>query len=131
MFSAQQMATTIRLMRFPKGWIPHLFYFNHRYMNAFAHSRLRAQNTLTHTHIQYNHSIYFIRNSQPFVFFVSFIFCWLVFYFSPFFMFKLDENKITTVVWLCGVVHAIAIHGQFAKWSHDVPLWMDDFYDRF
>lgn len=29
-------------------------------------------------------------------------------------------------------MHAIANHGQFVEYveSHDVPLWMDDFYDR-
>lgn len=25
----------------------------------------------------------------------------------------------------------VATHCQFVEWSHDVRLWMDDFYDRF
>lgn len=84
----------------------------------------------THTHTIQSFNL-FHPEFTTFRFFRFFHILLVRFYFSPFFMFKLDENKITTVVWLCGVVHAIAIHGQFAKWSHDVPLWMDDFYDRF
>lgn len=43
------------LMRFPKGWIPHLFqFFNHRYMNAFAYSRLYACKALTHNTQSFN-----------------------------------------------------------------------------
>lgn len=91
-------------------------------MNAFAHY-LRAQYTI----IQFIYLfIYFIWNSQPFVF----CFAWHSFFefvFFLFFVFELEENQINRSL----DVHAISTYGQFVERSHDVPLWMNDFYDPF
>lgn len=88
-------------------------------MNVFAHSRLRTD-TIKSVNL-------FHTEFTTFRFFPLFhhIRCCCCCSYS---CFKLDENKINR----SSNVHAIAASsGQFVEWSHDVSLWMVDFYDRF
>lgn len=87
----QAVVVTIQLMRFPKGWIPHLFHIfiiDISYMNIFAHSRLRTDTiksfNLFRTEFT-NLSFRFFLHTHT-----NILYIWLL----NSFMFKLDVNNI-------------------------------------